>query len=52
MTLEQNAPYQTRWAAEEPLTGEPILDGLIRAYDINVVSKRWLLDYDLVVPYK
>jgi len=52
VTLEQNAPYQARWAAGEPLTGEPILDGLIRAYDIKVVSGRWLTAYELVVPYE
>lgn len=49
VTLTRDAPYSQRWAAGEQLSGDPVLDNLIRRYDIKVVNDRWLTAFDLVV---
>jgi hypothetical protein len=52
VTLKQDAPYLSRWAAGDPWSGEPVLDDLIREYDIKVQGYgRFLNNYfDLIVP--
>jgi hypothetical protein len=50
VTLEWDAPYSKRWAAGEQLSGDPVLDYLIRRYDLKVVNDRWLTAFDLVAP--
>lgn len=54
VALDQDAPYLGRWRTGEPWSGEPVLDELIRKYDIKVQPTRGFApDYfELIVPHE